>query len=207
MTATAFVRPPWASPQTLYRHLVETPTEEPLTLEEAKIYAGLDWPAGDPRDALMRGFISAARAKVEFDTGLALPQQTWDLYFEATASGLIRLPAQATPLQSIAEVVALGAPGGPVTLTAPDFLVTASGRAIALTDWPATWAPYTVRVVAGWPTPAALLTEAPLLRHAVGLLTAHYATLGRDLASTEEALPVPFGYEEAIAPHRLVWVT
>lgn len=205
MTATPFVRPPWASPASLYRHQVELPTEEPLTLEEAKIYAGLDWPAGDPREALMRGFVSAARVKVELDTGLALLTQTWDLFVEAV-EGVVLLPAQATPLQSITEVTALGAPLGPAVLTPADVTPAAGGQAIQLTAWPSAWGPFVVRVVSGWPTPAVLLAEAPLLRHAVGLLTAHYATLGRDLASTAPVTTVPLGYDEAIAPHRLLWL-
>lgn len=204
MVASAFVRPPWASPQSLYRHCVETPTEEPLTLEDAKLYAGFDWATGDPRDVLLRGFIAAARAKVEFDTGLALLTQVWDLFFEGTTDGILPLPAQATPLQVIAEIVALGAPGGGVRLT--EFRPTSDGQGIVLAAWPATWGPYIVRVTSGWATPAILLAEAPLLRHAVGLLTAHYATLGRDLASTAPVTTVPLGYDEAIGPHRLMWL-
>jgi hypothetical protein len=42
------------------------------------------------------------------------------------------------------------------------------------------------------------------LVQAVGLLTAHYATLGRDLALSGTMTPVPMGYEEAIAPYRLI---
>lgn len=205
MVASAFVRPPWASPQQLYRHLVEAPATEPLTLDEAKLYAGFEhWASGDPREPLLQGFIAAARAKVEFDTGLALLTQTWDLYFEATVDGLLPLPAQATPLQSIEEVIALNAPGGPVNVT--EFQPTPDRKGITLAAWPATWGPYVVQVVSGWETPALLMGEAPLLRHAVGLLTAHYATLGRDLASSDEPVPVPFGYDEIIQPYRLTWL-
>jgi hypothetical protein len=64
-----------------------------------------------------------------------------------------------------------------------------------------------LRVTSGWPDRATFAKEAPLLLQAVGLLTAHYATLGRDLAGTADTFPVPMGYEAAVAPHRLIWIT
>jgi hypothetical protein len=135
--------------------LVDGPAFEPLTLEEAKLRAGLDWPAGDPRDALMDSFIKAARQKVEQDTGLALAEQT--------------------------RLVPRGW----------SFPEATSG---------------TYLVVAGWPTAAALQAEAPLLVQAVGLLVAHLATLGRDLATLDEPFVVPLGYEELIQPFRIGWL-
>ena len=57
---------------------------------------------------------------------------------------------------------------------------------------------------------AALAAEAPTLIHAVGLLAGHMLTLGRDLAITGAVAAIsetPQGYEDCIAPHRLVWVT
>jgi hypothetical protein len=66
-----------------------------------------------------------------------------------------------------------------------------------------------VRLVVGWPSPAALAAEAPLLVHAVALCSAHMLTLGRDLAVTGAVAAIsvmPEGYEACIAPHRLVWV-
>ena len=186
-----FVRPPWAQPSSLSSVLVIPPTEEPLTLDEGKLRAGLDWPASDPRDALMLGFIAAARSQVEQDTGLALLTQTRDVTIYATITdGIFPLPMQALPVQSLTSPVG-------VRLTAADGWDTL----------PAPIAPGTWRIVAGWPTVADLKAEAPLLVHAVGLLTAHYATLGRDLAYEGRAImPMPQGYEESIAPYRLVWV-
>jgi len=77
--------------------------------------------------------------------------------------------------------------------------------------WQSFWATSgSWQVVAGWPNAAILLAEVPLLVHAVGLLTAHYATLGRDLAlaGMRGAMEtVPMGYEEAIAPYRLMVLT
>jgi hypothetical protein len=209
-----FVAAPWASPWSVSSVLVIPPAVEPITLAQAKLYANLDWPTGDPRDALMNGFISAARQKVEQDTGLALLTQTrnvtitvrqtwygfygyWDAfgyngydgYYWPPDPVIIPLPNQARPLQSITQT-----DGAPVDPTLPWW------NPVVTTDY---------QIVAGWADPATLLLEAPLLVHAVGLLTAHYATLGRDIAAIirGSVLTIPLGYDEAISPYRLVWVT
>jgi hypothetical protein len=163
--------------------LVEAPTWEPVTLDEAKLRAGLDWPAGDPRDALMLSFITAARQRVELDTGLALPQQTRRVTIQGEAGASWPLPAQTIPTQSITPEA-----GAPAVTT----LEAATNGSYL--------------VVAGWPTAEALAAEAPLLVQAVGLLVAHLATLGRDLATVDEPFLVPLGYDEAIQPFRIEWL-
>lgn len=194
--------------------VVTPPATEPLTLAEGKLRAGLDWANGDPRDALMQAFIAAARSKVEQDTGLALLTQTRDVYFDTlteTSDGTILLPAQSTPLQSVTSVKSTDTLGVVNTLDPSNYIVDLSGR-IGLSVsgvWPSDvrpFQPFVVRIVSGWTSAAALLTAAPLLVHAVGLLTAHYATLGRDLASIDSTQEVPFGYEDAIGPSRRVIV-
>jgi hypothetical protein len=195
--ATPFISAPWQQPLGMFSLLVEAPTEEPLTLAEGKLRAGLDWPASDPRDALMEGFISAARSQVEQDTGLALLTQTRSITYAPTTDPLayVLLPPQAWPVQSVT------APTGLV-----NFRLNPATRALQFPtpmDVAGTW-----QIVAGWPDAATLKAEAPLLVQAVGLLTAHFATLGRDLASEARHMEfVPMGYEECIAPYRLIWVT
>jgi hypothetical protein len=181
----SFVLPPWTSPYTVQSRLVTGPTEEPLTLDQGKLRAGLDWAAGDPRDDLMRGFIAAARAKVEQDTGLALLTQTRDVTITPGSDGTMPIPWQAYPVQTISPLVPM-----PLSWT-----------------WSGVYAAGSWRVVVGWPDAATLAAEAPLLVQAVGLLTAHYATFGRDLAlpsGNTQASLVPLGYPEAIAPYTLV---
>jgi hypothetical protein len=169
--------------------LVEGPTFEPVTLDEAKLRAGLDWPTGDPRDALMKAFITAARQKVELDTGLALPQQTRRVTVQVEAGATWPMPAQTIPTQSITPEAG-----------APAVVLTPEGWTMPI----ATNGSYLV--VAGWPTAEALAAEAPLLVQAVGLLVAHLATLGRDLATVDEPYLVPLGYDEAIQPFRIEWL-
>jgi len=199
MTATPFVSAPWLQPVSVQSVLVDGPTEEPLTLDEGKLRAGLDWVTGDPRDDLMNSFISAARSQVEQDTGLALLTQTRDITFsDGTSTVWLPLPVQAWPVQSVI------APSGQ-KVDASMFTSVGSRRAL---QWSVpqgvagTW-----RIVAGWPSAAVLKAEAPLLVQAVGLLTAHFATMGRDVVSDARHLEaIPYGYDACIAPYRQVWI-
>jgi uncharacterized phiE125 gp8 family phage protein len=200
---------PWAWPHGSHSVLITPPTEEPVTVAQAKLLAGLDWLDGDPRDDLMKVWIAAARSKVEQDTGLALLTQTRDLYFSSTALatyGYVPLANQVFPVQSVLETQSV------VGRTVKHF-----ARPVFSVHGPAL-VPHAdfsgssgiVRLIVGWQTAADLLAAAPLLTWAVGVLAAHYATLGRDLASLETAdgaQVIPFGYEDAIGPHRLIWVT
>jgi uncharacterized phiE125 gp8 family phage protein len=198
-----FVRAAWEVPQSVYSVLIEPPTEEPITLEEAKLRAGLTWADGDPRDALMGDHIKAARAKVELDTGLALLTQTRDVYFSLDPmlfTGIVPLPGQCSPVQSIQDVTP--AASSSATPWRPDRAFGMAGRSVEAATPTGVY-----RIVAGWPTAADLRAHAPLLFQAVGLLTAHYATVGRDLAIPGAIARTPAGYDEAIAPYALVWVT
>lgn len=180
---------------------------EPLTLDEAKLRAGLDWTLGDPRDALMTGFIAAARAKVEQDTGLALLTQTRDVYLDAVYDRTIVLPPQSMPLQAVTSVKTWDTAGVQNTLDPSNYVVDLPSARLGLAlagYWPTDlrpFQPWVIRIVAGYLDVNALTTAAPLLVHAVGLLVAHFATLGRDLASVNQVTEVPCGYEDAIAPY------
>jgi hypothetical protein len=202
-----FLIPAWAQPRAVYTQLITPPTEEPLTVEEAKTRAAMSWPTTippDPRDQMTADFIRTARAKVELDTGLALLTQTRIVTFMLPASlelpQIMPLPANCTPLQSISDVPARAIrermPGtGRLTISGLMFTTPLEETV--------------VECVAGWPSVEALKAEAPGLVQAVGLLVAHYLTLGRDLAisgSVAYVNTVPEGYEALIEPYRLIWV-
>jgi len=195
-----FLDAPWRLPRCVSSVLVSGPDVEPLTLEQGKLRAGLDWPAGDPRDELMLDWIAAARSQVERDTGLALLTQVRDVTYTTLYPGaVVPMPAQAMPVQSVEP---LPAPAGRRPVVFPAL---AAREVWLLDDWPAETTG--LRVTAGWPDVATLRKEAPLLLQAVGLLTAHYATLGRDLTTLDSPSVMPMGYEDAIASYRIVWVT
>lgn len=61
--------------------LVTAPTEEPLTVEEAKLHLRLDPDASDD-DALIMTLIQAAREHFEAKTNRALIEQTWRVTYD-----------------------------------------------------------------------------------------------------------------------------
>jgi uncharacterized phiE125 gp8 family phage protein len=215
---TTFIEPPfWARGGSvggalhMTSVLVVAPIFDVLTLDQGKLRAGLDWTIGDARDALMLGFIAAATAKVEHDTGLALRTQTRDVYFDARPTGAITLPALSTPLQSVTSIKSTDTADVVQTLDPAQYVVDLAGGRIGLAlagSWPTDlrpFQPFVARIVSGF-TSAALIP--PLLVHAVGLMTAHMATAGRDVAAVGNvsAVEMPYGYEDAIAPYRIVTV-
>lgn len=187
--------------------VVEGPSEEPFTLAEAELVAGVDWAEGDPREPLMIGWMAAARSKVEQDTSLPLLTQTLDLYVTGAAPPAITLVRPPGRLQAVTSVhytdsTGLALPVDPalyrVDLARGQILLVSGGA------WPGP--ALTIRFVGGWASPEALRAAAPLLVHAVGLLLAHAATLGRDLAvlGSGTLATIPYGYADAIAPYQPV---
>lgn len=181
---------------------------EPLTVAQGKLRAGLEWLDGDPRDGLMTGFIAAARSKVEQDTSLALPLQMRDVRFDALPRyGPIVLPGQSRPLQAVTSISSIDTADVTNIVDPANYVVDLVSGRIGLSlagVWPSDlrpFQPWTIRIVSGWPSIAALQAAAPLLMHAVGLLTAHYATLGRDLATIDPATEVPQGYADIISSY------
>lgn len=197
--------------------VTRTIAAEPLTLAEAKLWAGLDWADGDPREALLTGFIASARRKVEQDTGIALLLTTFDVYLDALPRDRTPIALPWRPVPWITSVASIDTAGVTQTLDVSQYELDPGSEVplparVALSTvgaWPTDlrpFQPYVLRLVAGYPSVAALTAAAPLLVHAVGLLTAHYATLGRDFASVDALSEVPGGYADLIAAYQLVTV-
>lgn len=178
-----------------------------LTLAQAKLRAGLDWADGDERDELMSDHVAAATHRVQLDTDLALITQTRDvLIYSATLPSTICLPAQSRPLQAVTTITYVDASGNHATVDPATYAVDLnSARITALVGWPANADPFglwTVRIVAGYADATVL---PPLLLQAVGILTAHLATSGRDLlALPDQVDEMPYGYDDCIAQYRAV---
>lgn len=187
--------------------LTRTIAVEPLTLAEGKLRAGLDWEDGDARDALMAGFITAARAKVEIDASVALLAQHRDVYLDAMPSTVFALPLLSRPLQAVVSLQATDLAGAVSTLDPATYTVDLVGARIGLVSgaaWPVglrLLQPWVIRIVAGHPSVAALAAADPLLLQAVGLLTAHYATVGRDLTTVGTIATVPEGYADLLSSY------
>lgn len=203
----------WRQAQRLPRlpHVVSTcitaPTEEIFTLDEAKLRAGFTWPSPDERDDLIEAFIRAARHKVELDTGLALMAQTREVYFDVLTSPIIVLPEHSLPLLDVSEIAWTNTDGVVTVLDVDEYVVDyVTGRIqLASSVTPTnvrTFQGWKITIDAGFPDGATLRDMQPALYHMVGLLIAHYATLGRDLASIERGTldEIPQGYSDLLAP-------
>jgi uncharacterized phiE125 gp8 family phage protein len=127
-------------------NIVVPPTGEPVSLDEAKAQCCID---GTEFDAILPGYIAAARQLAEAETGRALITQTRELVLDAFPRAcVLRHP----PVQSLVSVTYLDADGVERVLdpqdvildksSAPGYLVPAYGKA-----WPETYpVPNAVRV-------------------------------------------------------------
>lgn len=187
-----------------------TPADPILTIDQGKLRAGLDWVAGDPRDELMTSFIAAATGKVQDDTNIALGEQTWDVTYT-----LLPLDWPVTlPWRPVSAVTLFAIAADGTRQAVPDATFAVDGgseapqratvRLTSVGSAPVDLRAWVVQIVAGWPTVAAI---PPLLMHTVGLLTAHYATAGRDLVQIGQSVDeTPLGYADLIGRFQLVTV-
>lgn len=148
--------------------LVTAPTEEPLTLAEAKAHLVI---SQDDDDALLSAYLSAARAAAESWMERAILTQTWRLQLAAFAE-TISLP-MAAPLQNDAGATPSTAPavqyydsaGDLQTLPTTYYLVDTTSTPGCLRRapnqvWPAVQSdrarPVLVTYVCGWTAPGAV---------------------------------------------------
>lgn len=137
--------------------LVTGPTEEPVSLAEAKLHARITQ-AND--DATIRRYIQFAREACEEYTGRGLLTQTWKLTLRSFAD-VLSLP-RAAPLQSVTSVQYYDASGVLQTLAASFYDVDTTARPGRLCRasnqfWPALQADrqtgrVIVTYVVGWTT-------------------------------------------------------
>lgn len=216
-----FVQPPfwstgWGYPRAPHAVsvVVTPPALEPLTRAQGKLRAGLDWADGDPRDALMDGFISSARATVEKDTGIALLTQTIDMFYDRPPYGWTPLDLPWRPVQAVTSVKSIDTAGATNTLDPLNYILDPSsvspipariGLAVS-GAWPSDLRPFqpvVVRLVLGFVSVALLQAAAPELIDAVGILVANAATVGRDRFTEQRTHDE---YEDKIAAYRPVMV-
>jgi uncharacterized phiE125 gp8 family phage protein len=90
--------------------LVAGPASEPVTLDEAKLYARIDQSDEDDAVSMM---IAAARGMFERETGLILVRQSWtlslDLWPKRGADGLRRCYLPLRPILSLTSITVDGA--------------------------------------------------------------------------------------------------
>lgn len=101
--------------------LVTAPTEEPVTVAEAREYLRID--DRDTDEALLARLIVAARLQAESFTGRALVTQTWDLKLGGWWRGAQLVPK--APLVSVGSVKYVDADGVEQTWAASNYVVDA----------------------------------------------------------------------------------
>lgn len=87
------------------RILITAPTAEPITLAEAKLHARVEH---DADDAMITGFIAAAREDAEHELGRPLAAQVWQVTVDAFPAVEMALGPDVTGIQSIQYLDAAG---------------------------------------------------------------------------------------------------
>lgn len=156
--------------------LVTGPTQEPLTLEEAKLHLRVDHTDDDAYIAML---IITARNMVENHTGRALLTQTWDYTLsDFPRRGFITLPL--APLQSVTSITYYDTAGAGTVYGTSNYQVDAYGAPgrVALgygLSWPSTTLRtangVVIRFVAGYASTGAVPQD---IKHAMLLIIGHF---------------------------------
>lgn len=117
------------------------PTDEPVTLDDAKLSLRVD---GTDEDDLIEMLIGVARADCEARIGCTLPLSGWTLTLDGfpPANECILLPMP--PLESVTSIVYVDENGASQTLSTSQYVVDASGLvgrvglALGVSNWPVT---------------------------------------------------------------------
>lgn len=159
----------------LAAQIVTAPTEEPITLDEAKDHLRVD---GTDEDALIMGLIKAARVQCELHSRRRFVTQTWELGLECWPADAIVLPGP--PLQGVTWLKYTDSAGVQATMSSGDYVVdTLSEPGRLLLGYGKCWPMVTlqagpairVRYVAGYGTPYVVPET---YKQAIKLLVGHY---------------------------------
>lgn len=184
--------------------IIIPPTEEPVTLAEAKLHCKVD--AADD-DALITALIVAAREQAEHRTGRALVTQTLELALDAFPGSEIELPR--IPAQSISSVKYLDGAGVLQTIDPASYALENYGSqqhwVIQASDyaWPDSLTSANavkVQYVAGYGAAAAV----PASIKAWMLLSISAMYSQRDAVSETELYEMPSGFKDGLLdPYRV----
>jgi uncharacterized phiE125 gp8 family phage protein len=186
--------------------LVTAPADEPVSLDDAKAHVR---EIEDAEDALIEGYLLAARQHVETYTRRALITQTWDY----TVDGLgrqVELPKP--PVQSVTSVQYLDSTGALQTLAVDQYRVVKrdTGETAIVPAYGAIWpsiypveAAVTVRFVCGYGTTPESVPQA--LRQAILLLTGHWFANREAVNVGNIVSELPLAVDALMFPHRVFY--
>jgi uncharacterized phiE125 gp8 family phage protein len=180
--------------------LITAPTEEPLTLAEAKLQCRID---GSDEDTLLTSLITVARQQAEQRTGSAVLTQTWELALDDFPRGAIDLLM--APIQSITSVKYIDPEGVEQTVGSSNYALDSYGVQHQVVpgygySWPAvrniTHA-VKVRFVAGY----ASKTDVPASLKQWMLLAIATMFRNREAVVSGSVSELPRGYLDALLDH------
>ena len=176
--------------------LITPPTEEPISLSEAKAHLRVDV---SDEDTLIRELISVARRSVEVRTGRALITQSWAMTLPEAPSAPIVLPRQpATAITSV-SVIGIGGARTPLSTGLYRLETAEPSRLLPQGAWPSC-AGAEVVFSAGYGAASDVPED---LRQAVRLLLAHFYER-RELAESDRFSAVPDALDGLLAPYRSI---
>jgi uncharacterized phiE125 gp8 family phage protein len=194
--------------------VIAAPTEEPISIEQARLHLRLDVnddsPPTNPDDSLLEAQIPAAREWCEGWAERAFAAQTLELALDAFPSGAIALPR--SPVISVESVKYLDTAGDEQTLPAEEYaLDNYAEPALLAPAYGATWPAartainsVRVRYLAGFTTGDSP-DEAPLpfaVRAAMLLVLGHLYE-NRENSAQVKLEDIPLGARALLLPYRL----
>lgn len=190
--------------------LVTAPTEEPVTIAEAKVAARID---EDVEDAAIADWIEHARLHCENEVARAFCTQTWDMKFDVFPCatkwnpwGSILVPMP--PLASVTSITYIDVDGASQTFSSSDYTVRTPTRQQGRIDlnynesWPTVRSQpeaVTVRFICGYGAASAVPKS---VKAAIYLIVGHlYAN--REETTVEASLKhIPMGVSRVLDPVR-----
>lgn len=182
--------------------LITPPDLEPITLEEAKLFARVDTAADD---AIITALITTARQYTERYLQQSLLQQTWLMWLDAAEyEGSNRYRLRYSPIESVTEVK-LYSDSDSVIIEPSSYrlsgdeliLVAARSGNIRLHD------ALSIEYVAGYGDSSDKVPE--VIRHAMLMLIAHwyeYREASGDVVIGTQSREIPFGVTAILSGYR-----
>lgn len=185
---------------------VTPPSLEPVSLAEARAHCRV---TPDEDDALLAGYILAARQHVEVHTRRALMQQTWDLTIDDAWPDIITVPRP--PLVSVVSVSYLDTTGVLQVLPADQYLVSVGGIEGRISpaygqSWPSVRRQLdaiTVRFTCGYGTNPGDVPNP--LRQAMLLLVGHWYENRETVVLGTIATELPLSVKALLFPYRVFY--
>jgi len=187
--------------------VVVEPATEPVTLDEAKLFARVD---EDVDDALVDALIASARQCVEEETGIALMPQTRDAFLNVAPESK-EFELSWRPIQSVTYIKALNEDGTDTEIDSTDILLDGANARIGIKTgadiFPLAigdqrFNGFVIRYVSGYADAA---TVPEWAKTAIKMLVAHWYE-HREASAAEIQTKIPFHIQMVLDKHKVVTI-